>query len=191
MKMRSLIAVFGLTSLAGCLSVLPEPDSADALYRIEASSSVPLAYDVTIEQPEAPSILAGRALSVEDESGAVRLIRGAEWAGPATRQIQLALIDSFEVGEAGAATLPETGIIAPYEAAIRLTHFGLVVNEARCEATVTVVDATNRSVIARETVSTRESIIDLSKSERGPIMKSVAEACVLKMADFVGAALSD
>ncbi len=174
--------------LAGCVSVLPEPSAPDALYRIEATTTAPLGKDIIVKEPEAPRIFAGQHLVAEDVTGAIRLVPRTEWAGTATRQIQLALIDSFSVEGAGAATLPESGVLVPFEVSVRLKYFGLRADEAVCQAHVTIVDTSLRKIVANGPVEARAPA---GSTDRPRAMKQAAETCVSLMAGFVSATLGD
>ncbi|MEM1035591.1 MAG: ABC-type transport auxiliary lipoprotein family protein [Pseudomonadota bacterium] len=182
--MRLSTLTFGALALtlAGCVSVLPEPQSPDALYRIEAAST-PRSVDATviIREPEAPQIMSGRAMMREDSSGAIRLIPSVEWAGRSTRLMQLALVESF-VGEAGGAVLPESGVQAAYELSTLLSTFGFQGNTAVCEGTVSLVDLKTRSILRQDRVNAR---IGDNGSGLAPTLKDASEACVEQIADFV------
>ncbi len=189
---RSLSCAIVLASMTGgCLSVLPEPEGADALLRIDAQSPKPISQHITIREPEARRIAAGPALVSEDETGAVRLLPGREWVGPATRQMQLALVGTFQVSEDGMAVLPETGISTGLDISTRLDEFQLKAGRAVCRATVTIVRNLDRGVYAVETVEERVDNAEGSNADRAQDMKQVAEQCVSAIASFVSGALRD
>lgn len=190
-SITSLLAGAAALSLSACVSVLPSPDTPDALYMITAADPVPLQANIIIREPETARIYAGQAIVSEDSSGAVRLLPRAEWAGPATRQMQLALVESFANQPSGAAFLPESGVFAPYELSIRLSRFGLTPDSAECAASVTVVEAGTRSAFAHETVTEQVALDSRSSARRAQAMKQAAEACVGAISDLVSKALSD
>lgn len=184
-NIRKLASVALLFAVSGCVSVLPEPNVADALYRIDAQADGPeLASSVTIREPEAPRIFAGTAMVSEDATGALRLVRGVEWAGPATRQFQLALIDSFS--QAGAsAVLPEAGIATNYEVSSRLATFGFVRDQAVCTVSVDLVDMSKRTSVKSGTITATAPLDEGVASSRAQVMKSVAQQCVAKVSEFI------
>ncbi|MEM1391417.1 MAG: hypothetical protein AAGG45_10075, partial [Pseudomonadota bacterium] len=172
----------------GCVSVLPEPQTPDALYRIEAvSSPVKLTKTVTIREPEAPQIMSGRAMTREDVSGAIRLIPSVEWAGRSTRLMQLALVDSF-VGETGGAVLPETGIQAELELSIRLSTLGFVDDTAVCKGTVSLLDMKTRTILQQARIEARAQ---QGGSASASTLKDASEMCVAEITEFVKDTLSE
>lgn len=172
-------------AVSGCVSVLPEPATPDALYRIDAHANGPeLTASVTIREPEAARVFAGTAMVSEDGAGALRLVPGVEWAGPATRQFQLALVDSF--GASGArAVLPESGIATRYELSSRLATFGFVRDEAVCVVSVDLIDLTKRTSVKSGTVKSSALVTEGGASSRALTMKSVAQQCVAKVSEFI------
>ncbi|MEO1642519.1 MAG: ABC-type transport auxiliary lipoprotein family protein [Pseudomonadota bacterium] len=176
----------GLIALSACVSVLPEPEAPDALYRMSASrQAAPLSATVLIREPEAPQIMSGRAMVREDESGAIRLIPNNEWAGRATRLFQLALVDSFSSGT-GAAVLPESGVAADYEFAIRITTLGFVGDEAACEASGSLISAKTRTLVSQERIRIARPALE----GRPQTLKIVSEQCVTAFSQFLTATLN-
>lgn len=188
MRLLSLTASITALALAGCVSVLPEPERPDALYRIAAMNKpVEISSTIMVREPEAPQIMSGRAMVREDMSGAIRLIPDVEWAGRSTRLMQLALVDSL-AGEAGGAVLPEAGAQARYELSTRISTLGFVRIDGVCEATITLINARTRNVVKRGQVATR--LADQG-TDPASTLKRVSENCVAEIAAFVDNALSD
>lgn len=180
----------GLT-LSACISVLPEPTAPDALYRIDAVQNYTgLTKNVTVREPEAPRLIAGQGMVSEAGEGALRLIPGVEWSGSATRQLQLAMIDSFEVGDGGHALLPELGVIAPVELASQLKVFNLRGETAVCEMTVSVVKTGKRDLLARTEISARASAESGSGRARAIALRAVGADCAAQAANFAIETLS-
>lgn len=176
--------VVGAMALTGCVSVLPEPAIPDALYRIQAPVDGPaLSVGLTIREPEAPRVFSGAAMVSEDATGALRLVPGVEWAGPATRQFQLALVDSF-AQEGEGAVLPESGVATRYELSSRLKTFGFVGENAVCDISLTIIDTTSRARVKSGVVSISEPTLDRKASARAQTMKMVAEQCVADVSTF-------
>lgn len=179
------LAAAGL-ALSACVSVLPEPTAPDALYRIEAAEDYSgLQSHVTVREPEAPRLLAGQGLVSEASDGALRLIPGVEWSGSATRQLQLAMIDSFEVGTGGHALLPELGVIAPVELASQLKVFNLRGEIAVCEMTASLVTSGKRDLLARTEISARATAASRSGPDRAQAMRLAGADCAAQAARFV------
>lgn len=174
-------------ALSACVSILPEPVIPDALYAIEARETpLPLAANVVVREAEAPKASAGQAIVSEDASGALRLLPSVEWAGPATRQFQLAVVNSFAGGE-GAAVLPEAGIAAPYEVSLRVQYLGLRGDRAVCRVSTQLVHTRRRALVGNDVVSVDVASTDGSTAARGAAMKSVTEQCISDISETIAA----
>ena len=185
MVMKLIGLGLAVTALTACVSVLPEPEAPDALYSIEAEVTLPgLAHDITIREPEAARLMAGQGLVSEGADGGLRLIARAEWAGPATRQIQFAMIDSFKTGEAGSAVAPETGVLTPYELASRLSTLKLNGTQAICEMKVTVIASVDRSLVAQTIVRAEQSATSSSAANRARALRAAASDCASQASQF-------
>lgn len=189
--LKALLVGCAVALLGGCVSVLPDPGTPDVLYRVEAAQPLPLNDHVIVRQPDAPSLYAGQALVSEDETGALRLLPSVEWAGPVTRQIQLALVDSFEPGAEGTAMLPEAGTFAPYELSVRISVLNLAGQDAVCEARATLIRQRGRSIVAQQLIAERVGASDNVSLTRARALKGAAEACVASIAAFTADALGD
>lgn len=182
---RAGIVSICLLGATGCLSVLPEPETPDALYAIEAVAGGPeLTANITIREPEAGRLISGTALVSKDAGGALRLIRGAEWAGPATRQMQLALVDSFSTSLSGAAVLPESGVRTQFQLSSRIQTLGLIGEIAECSVSVGVVHGRSRELIAQTRISAQQLATGPSTPERAQALKAATQRCVQDMARF-------
>lgn len=171
--------------LAACVSVLPEPQAPDALYSIEANlEHAGLAHNITIREPEAARLMAGQGMVSEGANGGLRLIAGVEWSGPATRQIQFAMIDSFKTGEAGSAVAPEMGVLTPYEMASRLSALKLNGTRAVCEMKVTVIASVDRSLVAQTIVRAEQTATSSSSANRARALRVAASDCASQASQF-------
>ena len=187
-KITTLGAAIAL--LGACVSVLPEPATPDALYRIEAQSQIDgLAHNLTIREPESPRLIGGQGMVSEGSDGGLRLIPGVEWSGPATRQIQLAMIDSFETGGAGNALLPELGVLTDFELATELSLLRLEGETAICKMRVSLISTQDRSLIARTAVEARERADSQRASDRAAALRQAASACAAQASQFAIEAL--
>lgn len=179
-------------SLAACVSVLPEPEAPDALYSVEANAAhTGLAHDIIIREPEAARLIAGQGMVSERADGGLRLIGGAEWAGPATRQIQFAIIESFATGGDANAVAPELGIFTRYELASRLSRLQMRSDRAVCEMTVSVIALSDRSLMARTVISADSTASNSSATARAQALKSAASECAEQAAEFAIATLQN
>ena len=166
------------TALTACVSVLPEPVAPDALYSVEASAAqAGLMHDVIVREPEAARLMAGQGMVSKGADGGLRMISGVEWSGPATRQIQLAIIDSFETSDAGNAVAPELGILADYELASRVSVLQLQGETAICEMVVSLIATRDRSLIAHAEITAQETARGRASADRAIALKQAASAC--------------
>lgn len=186
MRTKVPFAIAASVALVGCVSVLPQPEAPDALYRLEATQDYSgLAQNLIVREPEAPRLLAGQGIVSESSDGALRLIPGVEWAGSATRQMQLAMIDSFEVGQGGFAVLPELGVIAPFELASQLKIFNLQGETAVCKMSVSLVTTGKRALLARTEIRARETALSNSARDRAQALRRAGSDCAAQVAAFV------
>lgn len=182
----SMIIVLALTPLlSGCLSVLPEPATPDALYRVEAAQKFDgLSEHLIVREPEAPRLIAGQGMVSEGADGGLRLVPSVEWSGSATRQIQLAMIDSFQVGDAGNALLPEMGVSARFELGSQLKTLSLRGNTARCVMTLSLVTTSDRQLVALTEVSASKTADSDRNRDRATALREAASDCAAQAAQF-------
>lgn len=187
----SLIAFIALTPvLTGCLSVLPEPEAPDALYRIEATQKFEgLAHHLIVREPEAPRLLSGQGMVSEGSNGGLRLVPNVEWSGSATRQLQLAIIDSFKVGNQGNAILPELGVSARYELGSQLKTLNLKGDTAYCVMTLSLVTIGDRQLVALTEVSSSSRASSGSSRDRALALRTAASDCAAQAAQFAVASM--
>lgn len=185
-RMRSGVVLTALlVALGGCVSVLPEPEAPEALYRIEPMREKrELAANMVVREPHAPAILAGQAMASVDQDGAVRLMPSVEWAGRSTRQFQLALVESFSTSGAGAALLPETAILADYELSTRLEVFELRQGFASCEITMMLLSDGGKSLAAQHSAAVIEPSDSDRTVDRAIALKRAGDKCVDQVAKF-------
>ena len=178
--------------LTGCLSVLPEPVAPDALYSVEAKTSLSgLQHDVIIREPEAARLMAGQGMVSRGADSGLRMVSGVEWSGPATREIQLAMIDSFKTGEPGNAVPPELGILAQYELASRVSELHLQGETAVCEMVVSLIATQDRSLIAHTEIAAQQTATSRSSADRAVALKQAASSCAAQASAFVIETLQD
>ena len=88
---RTVSLALACAALSACVSVLPEPEPPEGLYRFgPMSRQFPVDATVAVREPEASRLFGGRAIAAEDSAGALRFVRGVEWADSATRLMQVA-----------------------------------------------------------------------------------------------------
>lgn len=176
-----LVPAFAL--LAACVSVLPEPEAPRGLYSIApASAKVALPENVIVREFEAPELIGGTAMIAEASDGARRLVRSVEWSGRLTREMQMALIDSFETDASGTALLPELGVSARYRVIGRVQTLLLQGDAAECVATVSVADGSARGLVGQTTVRSGAIALRDRARDRAMALRQAAEGCVAQLA---------
>ncbi|NQY39704.1 MAG: membrane integrity-associated transporter subunit PqiC [Henriciella sp.] len=192
MNMKLPVIAASVCLATACVSVLPEPEAPEALYRVEAETLYSgLQEDLIVREPEAPRLISGQNMISEGLDGGLRLVRGVEWSGPSTRQIQLAMVNSFEIGEAGHAVLPELGVLAPFELASQLKVLRLRGDSGTCEMTVSLISTRDRSLVARTEITARQEAESGSARDRAGALRAAASNCAAQATEFAISALND
>ena len=183
---RSISLAFAMTALTACVSVLPEPEVPDGLYRFGAmTETYPVDTVVAVREPEASRLFGGRVIASEDPAGALRLVRGVEWADSATRLMQVAVLDALDDKGAGVAVALEAGAHADYELVWRIEDFTLAGTLARCDLEATLVEADTRKVVAQTNVTSSANAGASSAESRALALAEAGRACAAQVAGFV------
>lgn len=180
-----------ITLLTGCVSLIPEPHTPNALYSlgaIEGPQPHAFSRSVLIRQPEAPRLLSGVEMSTRDAEGGIRLIRGAEWADRAPRLLQLSLLDYLAAGDTGLALSPNIGARAELELNWRLSEFVLLEKTALAQAELTLLDSKTRKVIAQRVVTSRHEARNSDPGSRAQALAASGRDLVRQAADFIATA---
>ena len=181
---RLTLSLSAIALLGACVSVLPEPETPRGLYAVApAAETVSLPANVIVREFEAPELMAGSAMVAEDTEGARRLVKSVAWSGRLTREMQMALVDSFDEQGDGTALLPELGVTAQYRVIGRIQTLLLRGETGACTATVTVTDTTARSLAGQRTVNATSRASRDRAPERAQALKETAELCVARIAD--------
>jgi len=183
---RTLVLSAALVGLAGCVSVLQQPDAPDAFYRIgPVETAHELTATVTIREPEASRLFSGRAIAAEDPSGALRIVRGVQWTDNATEMMQGALLDALS-GQGEFAALPSSSAgPSEYELNWRLTDFTLYGETARCRLDVTLVKGRTRKVVSQTNLATTALALDKTNAARAKALTDAGRACISELAGFI------
>ena len=191
---RSIVVLACALSLSACLSIIPEPEAPNALYRLgplESDTARTLEASVNIRQPEAPRILAGTEMVARDAEGAIRLVENVEWADRSTRLLQLALLDHLGGTGEGLAVLPESGARTDYELSWRLSDFVLEGRDAIARIELTLLGTRDRKPIAQTVVSTRVGAEGSSNGARATALAEAGRQAVVLAADFLAKEISE
>ena len=183
---RAISIAFASLALTACVSVLPEPEAPEGLYRFGAmTETYPVEAVVSVREPDASRLFGGRVIASEDPAGALRLVRGVEWADNATRLMQVAMLDALDDSGAGVAVGQETGAHADYELVWRVEDFSLAGTDARCDLEATLVEADTRKVVAQTNVTSSARAVASSNASRAQALAEAGRACVSDVAGFV------
>jgi len=190
--MRHIAILALLFSLGACVSFLPEPETPNALYRFGPNDEVAglvLDSSVIIRQPEAPRVFAGVEIAARDEAGAVRVVKGVEWADRAPRLLQLTLLDMLNGDGQGHALLPESGALADYQLSWRLAEFSLQERTATASVEFVLIDAKTRKALSQTLASVDVQSRGSSAGERAEAMAEAGRQVVEAGARFLAAEL--
>ncbi|MFN7164345.1 MAG: hypothetical protein ACK4P2_05945 [Hyphomonas sp.] len=183
---RFLIVSAAVTGLAGCVSVLPKTEAPEAYYRIGPIQPMhELKASVRIREPEASRLFSGRTIAAEDETGALRIVRGVQWTDNATEMMLGGLLDALN-GEGEHAALP-SGASGPtqFEVTWRMSEFTLYGGTARCRLDAALLKGRSRAVISQTTVSTTAVALDMSNAARAKALTDAGRACISELAAFI------
>lgn len=183
---RSISIAFAAFALTACVSVLPEPEAPEGLYRFGAmTQTYPVEAVVAVREPEASRLFGGRVIASEDSAGALRLVRGVEWSDNASRLMQVAMLDALDDSGAGVGVALGTGARADYELVWRIEDFTLAGTKARCGLEATLVQANTRKVVAQKTVTSTADAAASSNASRALALAEAGRTCVGQVASFV------
>jgi len=183
---RIFTASLAILGVSACVSVLPEAKVPEGLYRFGPMEAVyDLDASIIIREPEASRLVAGRAIAAEDSSGALRLVRGVEWADTSTRLMQTALLDLFGGAGAGVAIAPDTGAPADYELSWWVSDFTLSDTTGRCRIRATLLDGRTRKVLDQTLISTSATAEGKTNAQRARALTEAGKACVSDVAAFI------
>jgi ABC-type uncharacterized transport system auxiliary subunit len=183
---RFLMMSASLAVLSGCVSVLPTPEAPEAYYRIGPMQPMhELKATVRIREPEASRLFSGRTIAAEDDTGALRVVRGVQWTDNATEMMLGGLLDALN-GEGEFAALPY-GASGPakYEVTWRMSEFTLYGETARCRLDAALLTGRARAVISQTTVSTTAVALDSSNASRAKALTDAGRACISELASFI------
>ena len=175
----ALTLITAIPLLTGCLSVLPEQPTPQAVYRMaDPVEQVAIPATLVVREPDAPRLLASRRIASQGPQGGYQIISGVAWADRATRLLQVTMIDSFSAGGAGLAVDDATGVSGTYELYWRLLDFNLDGGEGVCRMSLTLMDGGSREPIAQHTVSARVRSTATGAPARARALAETGRDCV-------------
>lgn len=185
-------------AVSGCVSVLPEPVVPEGLYRLyeapdQSVTRINLPKNLLVREPEGSGLLLGKSIVTEDSSGALALMRSAQWSDPASRMLEALLIDKLTLASSGADGRVITGedsILADYHLSWRVRDFVLADDEARIAFQVTLTDVRRRTVLRQFNIIEREALNGASSQEAVGSLIDVARRAIDRTVAEVGEAFS-
>ena len=188
-KIFPLVLAGAALTLSACSSLIPQPEAANALYRLAPlDAEYSLAASVTVREPEASRLLAGRAMAAEDNTGAMRYIRSTQWTDRSTSLMQEALLDLLG-GEDGNVALPaQAGALTDYEFTWRISDLTLKGQTARCRLDATILRGQERSVFRQTSISVSAEANGSTDFARAEALVEAGQACAREAAAFISEA---
>lgn len=159
----ALLAVL-FTSLAGCVSVLPEPAAAPTIYRLTvpvAGQDMPLEQTnvVNIEYPLASSMLGGTDIVLSPDTRSLTAAANARWAEPVPSLLRNALIDGLTMRGNVTGVVPKGSTRVPYRLNTDIRRFEAVFDRgenagplAVVQLKLAVTEAKTRKLIGTRTI---------------------------------------
>lgn len=196
MALRPLALLASLAVLTSCVSVLPEQQTPNALYRLGDIPAVAnLSANLVVREPMAERVLGGQDMVVEDSGGGLRLIQGVEWAGRLTRLMQSGLIDALAGEGDGIAIAELAGAPGQYELSWRIKDLTLMTggeaDRAVCALDLTLMEGRSRAPVAQGKVRTDIVVSGRTSERRAQALSQAARDCLAEAAVFVSAAVDE
>ena len=188
MKFR-LMGIFCTLALSACVSVLPEPEVPNGLYRLgDIEANATISRTLIVREPEGARIYSGKPMVAVGDDGALRLIRGVEWAQPASRMLQVGLLDSFGTDGGGLALAKATGAPGDLELTWRISEFTVSDTLARCGLELTLLEGRSRKPLAQMSIEASAVASSNKAAERARALVDAARDCVTQSASAISAA---
>lgn len=184
-------ALASTTAFTGCISVLPEPFIPAALIALPAdratAPSSPLLADVAVYPPESSRAFAGADVAVRQDQELVFLDE-VRWSDNAPALMQGAVVNSLtKAGGPGRAAPAALGADVDYDVRWRIVDLsaGRETSPVRVEVQVSLVDSTNRRMVAQETFRAEGAPADRAPRARAAALALAAQQVADEVAAFV------
>lgn len=175
----ALALVLAALPLAGCLSIFPDREAPDGLYRVTPDLRLEgLGADLAVREPEAARILSGREMASLSGDGALRVVSGVEWADRSTLLLQTALLDVLSGDGPGTAFDAGAAARSAYELSWRISDLYVEGGTAVCRLDLLLLDGETRAPLARERIDTRTVVANGSTRRRALALSDAAAECV-------------
>lgn len=124
---KLLSLVFVSASIAGCVSVLPEPEPANSIYRLssdlEKAEYMASAPVIRVETPSADRLVGTRRIVVSPDANRLAIAGGAEWADSLPKLIQKSLVENLAARSDVTGVIPRVGAKSDYRIHINVDNF--------------------------------------------------------------------
>lgn len=184
-------ALVSTSVLVGCVSVLPEPMVPSALIALPAeratAPSSPLLADVAVYPPESSRAFAGADIAVRQDQELVYL-GDVRWSDNAPSLLQGAVVNALtKAGGPGRAAPSGLGADVDYDVRWRIVDLstGRETSPVRVEVQVSLVDSSDRRMVAQESFAAEGSPTDRAPRARAAALALTAQQVADKVAAFV------
>jgi cholesterol transport system auxiliary component len=184
-------ALVSAVAVTGCVSVLPEPFIPSALIALPAdravAPSMPLQADVAVYPPETSRAFAGVDIAVRQEQEVIYL-NDVRWSDNAPSLLQGAVVNALtKAGGPGRAAPAALGADVDYDVRWRIVDLsaGRETAPVRVEVQVSLVDASNRRMVAQQTFSAEGNPADRTPRARAAALAITAQKVADQVAAFV------
>jgi ABC-type uncharacterized transport system auxiliary subunit len=181
-------------ALSGCVSILPEPQTPDALVSLPptraAAPASPLQADVNVYPPDASSAFAGTDMAVRREQEIVYL-SSMKWADAPARLLQGAVVDALAAGGGpGRASPAQIGARSEFDLRWRIVDLSIGGDGAPAVAAAqaTLTNARDRRIIAQHTLRAEADAGSGAARDRAAALGEAAQALANQVAAFVAEA---
>lgn len=191
MLRAALSAVVLTAALAGCVSVLPNPNIPDALITLPSdrahAPAVPLAADVNVYPPDATRAYAGVDIAVASQQELV-FLPDVRWADAAPRLLQNAVINALNLAQgSGSANVAQLSARSDYDLRWRIVDFsvGKEVAPVHAEVDAVLLDAQTRQTVARQHFKAEVTPVTKAPRDRAAALAIAAQSIADQVSAFV------
>ena len=193
-KPAKIFAVVLPITLSACVSLFPEPESADAIYRLSSAGETVIADDnavvLRVDRPIASTVLSGRDIVISREDRELVTAGGARWAEAIPALIQQSVLDEIRQRKTIVGVEPTAGARADFRMSLTVRNFEVTFDNgednpplAIVQYSVTVSNASTRKLNStydvRKTVRANEarvsSIVEATDTANSQAVGDIAD----------------
>ena len=159
---RFIVALIASSALCACVSILPDPEPANVVYRLTTDSvrvkSLESAPVIRIDTPSAARLISGREIVVSPDAQRLAVAGGAEWADSLPRMVQQTFLDVLGERADIVGVIPIAGARANYRIHVNIDNFEARFDQGPENAPTIIVaySATFAASSTRNLVSTKQ-----------------------------------